>query len=189
MLLAWSSSRGDDGFVLRRTQSLQGAVDVFDSDVAERVSDALGNVPVIQSFARIEEEAGALRALIGRVLGAQMPVLSWWAVAAVATRASATLTLLAIFVTGVALDIAGLATIGEIVAFMSLATMLIARLEQIVGFVNLMVTQAPKLGQFFDVLDTASSVADRPGARPPGGFPARSASRMSASPMARGGER
>jgi ATP-binding cassette, subfamily B, beta-glucan exporter len=155
-------------FVLRRTQSLQGAVDVFHSDLAERVSDALGNVPVIQSFARVEEEAGALRALIGRVLGAQLPVLSWWAVAAVATRVSATLTLLAIFVAGIALDIAGLATIGEIVAFMSLATMLIARLEQVVGFVNLMVTQAPKLRQFFDVLDASSSVIDRPGARDAG---------------------
>jgi ATP-binding cassette subfamily B protein len=91
-------------------------------------------------------------------------VLSWWAVAAVATRASATLTLLAIFVTGIWLDIEGLATIGDIVAFMSLATMLIARLEQIVGFVNYMLTQAPKLAQFFAVLDTRSSVVDRPGA-------------------------
>ncbi|MGA2795818.1 MAG: ATP-binding cassette domain-containing protein, partial [Roseiarcus sp.] len=132
--------------------------------LAERVSDVLGNVPVIQSFTRIEEETGALRSLIDRVLAAQLPVLSWWAVAAVATKASATLTLLAIFVTGIRLDIEGLATIGEIVAFMSLATMLIARLEQIVGFVNYMLMQAPKLAQFFAVLDTSSSVVDRPGA-------------------------
>jgi ATP-binding cassette, subfamily B, beta-glucan exporter len=151
-------------FVLRRTQGLQGSVDLLHSDLAERVSDALGNVPVIQSFARIEEEAGALRALIDRVLGAQIPVLSWWAVAAVATRASATLTLLALFVTGIWLDIEGLATIGQIVTFMSLATTLIGRLEQNVAFVNMIVTQAPKLAQFFDVLDTPAYVADRPGA-------------------------
>jgi ATP-binding cassette subfamily B protein len=151
-------------FVVRRTESLQGAVDRFHSDLAERVSDVLGNLPVIQSFTRIEEETRALRSLIDRALGAQLPVLSWWAVAAVATRASATLTLLAIFITGVWLDIEGQATIGEIVAFMSLATMLIARLEQIVGFVNYMLTQAPKLAQFFAVLDTRSNVVDRPGA-------------------------
>jgi ATP-binding cassette, subfamily B, beta-glucan exporter len=152
-------------FVLRKTQGLQGSVDRLHSDLAERVSDVLGNVPVIQSFTRIADEAGALRALIDRVLGAQLPVLSWWAVAAVATRASATLTLLAIFVTGIWLDIEGLATIGEIVTFMSLATSLIGRLEQNVAFVNMTVTQAPKLAQFFEVIDTRSSVADRPGAR------------------------
>ena len=151
-------------FVLRRTQGLQGSVDLLHSDLAERVSDVLGNVPVIQSFTRIEEETRALRSLIDRVLGAQLPVLSWWAVAAVATRASATLTLLAIFVTGIWLNIAGLATIGEIVTFMSLATTLIGRLEQNVAFVNMTVTQAPKLAQFFDVLDTHSNVAERSGA-------------------------
>jgi glucan exporter ATP-binding protein len=151
-------------FVLRRTQGLQGSVDRLHSDLAERVSDVLGNVPVIQSFARMEEEAGALRSLIDRVLGAQMPVLSWWAVAAVATKASATLTLFAIIVAGVWLNIEGLATVGEIVTFMSLATTLIGRLEQNVAFINMIVTQAPKLKQFFDVLDTPSDVADRPGA-------------------------
>ena len=55
-------------FVLRRTQGLQGSVDRLHSDLAERVSDVLGNVPVIQSFTRIDEEARALRSLIDRVL-------------------------------------------------------------------------------------------------------------------------
>jgi ATP-binding cassette, subfamily B, beta-glucan exporter len=151
-------------FVLRRTQGLQGSVDQLHSDLAERVSDVLGNVPAIQSFTRMQEETRALRALIDRVLAAQLPVLSWWAVAAMATRASATLTLLAIFVTGIWLNIESLATIGEIVTFMSLATTLIGRLEQNVAFVNMIVTLAPKLAQFFEVLDTRSDVADRPGA-------------------------
>ena len=151
-------------FVLRRTLGLQGSVDQLHSDLAERVSDVLGNVPVIQSFTRIDEEARALHALIDRVLGAQLPVLSWWAVAAVATRASATLTLLAIFIVGIWLDIEGLATIGEIVTFMSLAATLIGKLEQNVAFANMVATQAPKLAQFFEILDTESTVADRPGA-------------------------
>jgi ATP-binding cassette, subfamily B, beta-glucan exporter len=151
-------------FVLRKTQGLQGNVDRLHSDLAERVSDILGNLPVIQSFTRVEEETRALRLLIDQVLGMQLPILSWWAVAAVATRASATLTLLAIFIVGVWLDMEGLATIGEIVTFMSLATMIIGRLEQNVAFVNMLVTLTPKLAQFFDVLDTRSNVNERPGA-------------------------
>jgi glucan exporter ATP-binding protein len=152
-------------FVLRRTEALQGEVERAQSDVAQRTSDALGNVPVIQSFARIKEETGALRRLNEQLLASQIPVLSWWAVASVATRASSTLTLLTIFVVGVWLDMHGEATIGQIVAFMSLAGMLIARLEQIVGFVNYMFMQAPKLAQFFEVLDARSEIIDRPGGR------------------------
>ena len=147
--------------VIRRTETMQVAADEVNADLAERVSDVLGNMPVVQSFARIEEEARALRTLTDRLLDAQFPVLAWWALASVATRASATLALLAIFLTGVWLDMRGLTTIGEIAAFMGLATMLIGRLEQIVGFVNFLFGQAPKLAQFFDVLDTASSVVDR----------------------------
>jgi len=151
-------------FVLRRTERRQGEVGRYSSDLAERVSDALGNVPVIQSFARVDEETRAVRGLIDALLAAQLPVLSWWAAASIATRACATLTLFGIFIVGIWLNINGLATIGEIIAFMSLAAMLIARLEQIVGFFNYLLLQAPRLAQFFDVLDTVSTVADRAGA-------------------------
>ena len=68
-----------------------------------------------------------MRGIIDQLLAAQIPVLSWWALAAVATRASATLTILAIFLLGTWLNLRGQATVGEIVAFMSLATMLIGR--------------------------------------------------------------
>jgi ATP-binding cassette subfamily B protein len=152
-------------FVLRRTESLQQAVELHNSELAERASDALGNVPVIQSFTRIEIEARALNDIVRTVLNAQMPVLSWWALASVATRAAATLTLLGIFVLGAWLHLQGLATIGEIVTFMSFATMLIGRLEQVVGFVNYLFMVAPKLKDFFEVLDTAPLVADKPDAR------------------------
>jgi glucan exporter ATP-binding protein len=151
--------------VLRRTEDLQSRVERFNTDLAERASDALGNVPVIQSFTRVESETRAMRGIINDVLAAQMPVLSWWAVAAVATRASATLTLVAIFLLGTWLHLQGLATIGEIVTFMSFATMLIGRLEQIVGFVNWTFMLTPKLQEFFDVLDTKAVVHDRESAK------------------------
>jgi glucan exporter ATP-binding protein len=155
-------------FVLRRTEGLQGAVEQFQTDLAERASDALGNIAVIQSFTRIEAETQALRQVSRQLLAAQMPVLSWWALAAVATRASATLTLLGIFLLGVSLHLRNLATIGEIVTFMSFATMLIGRLEQVVGFINWILLIVPKLQDFFAVLDTKPAVADRPDAIDPG---------------------
>ena len=91
-------------------------------------------------------------------------MLSWWAVAAVATRASATLTILGIFLLGTWLNLQGAATVGQIVAFMSLATMLIAGMEQVVTFINTLFLQVPKLREFFDVLDTTPAVRDAPGA-------------------------
>lgn len=152
-------------FVLRRTERLQGSVERYHSNLAEFASDALGNVPVVQSFTRIDAEARALRGIISQLLQAQTPVLSWWALASVATRTAATLTVTAIFLLGTWLFTRGLASVGEIVTFMSLATMLVGRLEQVVAFINGLFMQAPKLAEFFEILDTAPSVRDRPGAR------------------------
>jgi glucan exporter ATP-binding protein len=155
-------------YVLRHTQSLQQQVERHNSSLAEHVSDALGNISVIQSFTRIDVETKALRRITDAVLEAQMPVLTWWAVAAVGARASATLTLLSIFLLGAWLNLRGLATIGEIVTFMNFAAMLIARLEQVVSFVNNLFMQSPKLKDFFNVLDTVPQVADNPFAVDPG---------------------
>jgi ATP-binding cassette subfamily B protein len=150
-------------FVLRKTEKLQGSVERYHSDLAERASDALGNVPVIQSFTRIETEVRGLHNTMKRLLEAQMPVLSWWALATIATRASATLTVLSIFTLGTWLYMRGLTTVGEIVTFTAFATMLIGRLEQVVGFINFIFMQAPKLREFFDVMDTLPQVRDKPG--------------------------
>ena len=87
-----SSSPILTAIVLRKTETLQGTVERYHSSLAEHASDALGNVPVIQSFTRIEAEATALQGIIHQLLQAQNPVLSWWALASVATRASATIT-------------------------------------------------------------------------------------------------
>jgi glucan exporter ATP-binding protein len=155
-------------FVLRRTEALQQSVERHNTSLAERASDALGNVAVIQSFTRIRVEADALRKIMDAALSAQMPVLSWWAFASVGARAASTLTLLAIFVLGTWLNLHGLATIGEIVTFMNFATMLIARLEQVIGFLNALFMQAPKLQELFAILDTTPQVADLPFAVDPG---------------------
>lgn len=152
--------------VLHKTLTMQDEVEMRRSDLAGYVSDAFGNVPVIQSFTRINEEAQALRSIIDRLLQAQMPVLSWWAVVTIATRAASTLTVMSIFLVGVWLYMYDLTTIGQIVAFMSLATLLIGYLQQVSGFLNQLFLEAPKIKQYFEILDTAPQVHDRAGAKP-----------------------
>lgn len=148
--------------VLRKTESKQGAVERYHTDLAEHASDALGNIPVIQSFTRVQAEIHNLRDIIDRLLAAQIPVLSWWAMASVATRAASTLTVTAIFLLGTWLHLHDLASIGDIVTFMGYATLLIGKLEAAVGFVNSLFMQAPKMEEFFEVLDTMPSVHDKP---------------------------
>ena len=154
--------------VMRRAEAMQRAVERHYSDLAETAADALGNVAVVQSFARIELEVSALKGLVNSLLRAQMPVLSWWAVAAVLTRSATTLTLLAILLVGTYLKLVGLASVGGIVSFMAIASLLIGRLEQVVGFANRLFMDAPKLAEFFAVMDTVPAVRDRPDAVDPG---------------------
>jgi ATP-binding cassette, subfamily B, beta-glucan exporter len=154
--------------VMQRAFALQSAVERHYSDLAETAADALGNVALVQSYARIELEVSGMRGLVDSLLRAQMPVLSWWAVAAVLTRAGTTLTLLVILLLGTYLKLVGLASVGQIVSFMSIAALLISRLEQAVGFSNRLFLDAPKLADFFNVLDTVPAVRDRPGAIDPG---------------------
>ena len=154
--------------VVNKSETLQQKVEKYYSDVAELTSDTLGNVALVQSFARVELEVSGMRNVGDLLLGAQMPVLSWWAVAAVMTRASTTLTMLAILITGIWLYLYDLTTVGEIVMFMSFAGLLITRLEQSVHFVNRVQMDAPRLAEFFEVLDTEPAVRDRPDAIDPG---------------------
>jgi len=154
--------------VLHKAESLQSSVERHYSDLAERTSDALGNVALVQSFARVEAEVIGLKNVVAKLLGAQMPVLSWWAMAAVLTRASTTLTMLAIYIVGISLYIKGLTTIGQIVTFTGFAGLLVTRLEQAVGFATRLNLDAPRLKEFFDVYDTVPAVRDRPDAIDPG---------------------
>jgi len=153
--------------VVHKAQSGQTAVERHYSDLAERTSDALGNVALVQSYSRIEAEVVGVRNVVEKLLGAQMPVLSWWALTAVLTRASTTLTMLAIFIVGIWLYMKSLTTIGEIVTFTGFAGLLVQRLEQVVGFVNRIFMDAPRLQEFFEVLDT-EPVRDQPSAIDPG---------------------
>ena len=111
--------------VMQRASAMQNAVERHYSDLAETAADALGNVALVQSYGRIELEVSGLKSVVNSLLRAQMPVLSWWAIASVLTRAGTTLTMLVILLVGTYLKLIGLAPVGQIVSFMSIAGLLI----------------------------------------------------------------
>jgi ATP-binding cassette subfamily B protein len=155
-------------FVIRRTDKLQRKVEEVSNELVELATDAVSNIAVVQSFARIEAEVRSLREMIRRVLDVQIPVLSWWAVVSVATRTSSTLTVLGILSLGVVLRTRGEISVGEIITFTTFSGVLIARLEQVVNFLSFTFSQAPKIRQFFELIDTIPTVRDSPRAKDAG---------------------
>ena len=151
-----------NAFVVGKTDRLQAEVEEYHSQLAGRAGDALGNIHLIQSFVRLAAEAGEIHGIIRRTLEAQYPVLNWWALLSVLTRAASTFTVILIFVLGTWLYTRGEATVGQIVSFMGFATMLIGRMDQASGFVSRVFFQMPALADFFRVLDTQSTVPDNP---------------------------
>ncbi len=154
--------------VINKSESMQSTVERYYTEVAERTTDTLGNIALVQSFVRIDLEVRGMKKMGEEVLSAQIPVLSWWAVTSVITRTATTLTMLSILILGIWFYLHDRTTVGEIVMFMSFATLLITRLDQAVHFANRMVMDAPRIAEFFDVLDTEPAVRDRPDAIDPG---------------------
>ncbi|MFO7746742.1 MAG: glucan ABC transporter ATP-binding protein/ permease [Orrella sp.] len=155
-------------FVMRQTDALQRAVEGHYSALAEHVSDTLGNVALVQSFSRIQKEVGTLKGLSDQVIRAQFPALSWWAVITVLSRSATTFTVLAMLLMGLWLFSQGEISIGEIVTFIGFAGLIIGRLEQAVGFANRLSLEAPKLREFFEVMDLNTHVRESSNARDPG---------------------
>lgn len=150
--------------VIRKTEYAQGRVEMYQSRLAGTAQDALSNVIVVQSFTRLASEARMFGDIVRQVLHHQLPVLNWWAVVSVLTRAASTLTVIAIFIVGTILHLDGMATVGEIVSFMGFATLLIGKLEGAVAFVSRLVFQAPAIAEYFEVMDARTSVPEGPAA-------------------------
>lgn len=145
-----------------RTERAQASVEACHSEFAARADDAIGNVVLLQSFVRVALEVNELKGIMQRLLAAQFPVLNLWAIATVLSRAASTVTVILIFIFGTWLNVHAQASVGDIVSFMGFATLLIARLEQAIGFFSQMFLQIPGLVEFFAVLDTPSSVQEKP---------------------------
>ncbi|WP_431280553.1 glucan ABC transporter ATP-binding protein/ permease [Humitalea sp. 24SJ18S-53] len=150
--------------VVARTHKAQARVEALHTRLAGNVQDALANVMVVQAFTRLKAEAGLFGDIARQVIDNQFPVLNWWALVAVLTRSASTLCVIAIFVLGTVLHLRGEATVGEIVSFMGMATLLIGRLESAVAFLSSLVFQLPSLEEMFGILDAKSSVAESPDA-------------------------
>jgi ATP-binding cassette subfamily B protein len=148
-------------FVVRRTQAGQRRAEQAQSALAGRAQDALCNVVAVQSFGRLQAEAREFAAIIENVVRHQFPVLNWWALVTVLTRASSTLAVITIVVTGALLHLQGKASVADIVAFMGFATLLIGRLEAAVNFASNLFMRAPGLMDFYALLDTGSTVPER----------------------------
>jgi ATP-binding cassette, subfamily B, beta-glucan exporter len=153
-------------FVARKTAKGQAAVEQYHINVAGRVGDVLGNVTVVQSYARLSAEMQAMRAVMGELLAAQYPVLTWWGLVTVLTRAAATVTVVVILSVGALLVARKEATAGDIVAFIWLANVMIGKLDLLSGFAVRIFQAAPTLRSYFDLVDATEEVREAPGARP-----------------------
>jgi ATP-binding cassette, subfamily B, beta-glucan exporter len=152
--------------VVRRTSDGQATVEQYHNNVYGRVGDVLGNVTVVQSYARLAAEMQAMRMVMSELLAAQYPVLTWWGLLTVLTRAAATITMVAIFAVGALLVQRGEITVGEIVAFVAFANLLITKLDLLSGFAVRIFQYAPTLRSFFELIDATEGVVDDPQAKP-----------------------
>ncbi|MDX2205559.1 MAG: glucan ABC transporter ATP-binding protein/ permease [Hyphomicrobiaceae bacterium] len=152
--------------VAHKTSTGQAAVEQYHNNVYGRVGDVLGNVSVVQSYARMMTEAQDLRRIIDQLLQAQYPVLTWWGLLTVLTRTAATITVVAIFAVGSVLAMRNEITVGEIVAFVSFANLLIGKLDALSGFAVRLFQQAPTLRSYFELVDATDGVREKAGAQP-----------------------
>jgi ATP-binding cassette subfamily B protein len=150
--------------VIRHTEAGQQKAQSFQGRLAGTAQDALSNVLVVQSFSRLGAELRLFRDIMNEVIKYQFPVLNWWAVIYVLTRAASTVSVVTIVAIGTWLHAQGRAEVGEIVSFMGLATLLIGRLDGGMAFIARAFFDAPNIAEYFRVLDTASTVPEKPGA-------------------------
>ena len=152
--------------VARKTSTGQAAVEQYHNNVYGRVGDVLGNVTVVQSYARFNSEVQAMRAIMAELLTAQYPVLTWWGLLTVLTRTAATIAFVAIYAVGALLVERGQTSVGEIVTFVTFATLMIGKLDLLSGFAVRIFQYAPTLRTYFDLIDAADGVHENPDARP-----------------------
>jgi ATP-binding cassette subfamily B protein len=151
--------------VVRKTETAQRRVEGLNSSLAGTAQDALTNVMVVQSFTRLSAEGKLFGDIAQQVIRNQFPVLNWWALVNVMTRASSTLAVITIVVVGTWLHVNGMASVGEIVTFMGIAMLLIGKLETAASFVSSLFFKLPALEDYFAVLDARSSVPEKDDAR------------------------
>jgi len=152
--------------VAQKTSTGQAAVEQYHNNVYGRVGDVLGNVTVVQSYGRFASEMQAMRSIMAELLSAQYPVLTWWGLLTMLTRTAATIAFVAIYAVGAVLVGRKEMTVGDVVAFVTFAGLMIGKLDSLSGFAVRIFQYAPTLRSFFGLLDATEGVREKPDAKP-----------------------
>lgn len=144
--------------VMNKTRGGQASVEGHYHTVFSHVSDSISNVSVVHSYNRIEAETKQLKQFAQQLINAQYPVLDWWALASALNRIASTISMMTILVIGTVLVQRGELRVGEVIAFIGFAGLLIGRLDQMKQFAEQIFEARAKLEDFFVLED---SVKDR----------------------------
>ncbi|OYR15967.1 glucan ABC transporter ATP-binding protein/ permease [Brucella grignonensis] len=150
--------------VMRKTKDGQSAVEKHHHKLFEHVSDTISNVSVVQSYNRIASETQSLREYAKNLENAQFPVLNWWALASGLNRMASTLSMVIVLLLGAYFVTKGQMRVGDVIAFIGFAQLMIGRLDQISAFINQTVTARAKLEEFFEMEDATADRQESQGA-------------------------
>lgn len=148
-ILYWIIGR----IVMSRTKEGQASVEAHYHTVFSHVSDVISNVSVIHSYNRIESETKALKGFARQLISAQLPVLDWWALASALNRMASTISMMVILVIGTLLVQSGELKVGDVIAFIGFAGLLVGRLDQMRAFATQIFEARSKLEDFFQLED------------------------------------
>ncbi|EJZ20892.1 glucan ABC transporter ATP-binding protein/ permease [Rhizobium sp. Pop5] len=140
--------------VMSRTKDGQASVENHYHTVFSHVSDSISNVSVLHSYNRIEAETKALKSFADRLLEAQYPVLDWWAIASALNRMASTIAMMVVLIIGTMLVQSGQLRVGDVIAFIGFANLLIARLDLMRQFATQTFEARSKLQDFYTLEDS-----------------------------------
>lgn len=150
--------------VMRKTKDGQTAVEKHHHKLFEHVSDTISNVSVVQSYNRIASETQSLRQYAKNLENVQFPVLNWWALASGLNRMASTFSMVIVLLLGAYFVTKGQMRVGDVIAFIGFAQLMIGRLDQISAFINQTVTARAKLEEFFEMEDATADRQEPQGA-------------------------
>ncbi|MBB3135133.1 ATP-binding cassette subfamily B protein [Rhizobium pisi] len=140
--------------VMSRTKDGQASVENHYHTVFSHVSDSISNVSVLHSYNRIEAETKALKSFADRLLEAQYPVLDWWAIASALNRMASTIAMMVVLIIGTMLVQSGQIRVGDVIAFIGFANLLIGRLDLMRQFATQIFEARSKLEDFYKLEDS-----------------------------------
>jgi ATP-binding cassette, subfamily B, beta-glucan exporter len=142
--------------VMAKTKDGQAQVERHHIRAFSHVTDSMGNISVLQSYNRIEDETRALQTYTKQLLDSQYPVLNWWALASGINRMAATISMIVVLALGSYYVTHSEMNVGQVVSFTGFAALLIGRLDQISAFVNQIFAARAKLEDFFEMEASAA---------------------------------